>query len=154
MKKSRVWFAISLRSLTSYPTGTLPTIHIPFRFEAAILSRILSPVTASASDTALTFADVHVSSFPADEGFVGFDSFASGKPTLTEHKANRQGFQPMMLNSKFLCGYWHSCNPRTKSWMGSPNPKTLRPVPSRSLQPPGNNLTSCAPTLLPPFTTS
>src|SRR6202051_1745421 len=39
-------FTISLRSLASYPTGTLPPIHMPFSLEAAILSRILSPVTS------------------------------------------------------------------------------------------------------------
>src|SRR6202035_5909185 len=34
------------RSQTSYPNGTKPPIHIPFCLEAAILSRIRSPVTS------------------------------------------------------------------------------------------------------------
>src|SRR6202035_158287 len=34
------------RSQTSYPSGTKPPIHIPLRLEAAILSRIRSPVTS------------------------------------------------------------------------------------------------------------
>jgi hypothetical protein len=37
---------ISLRSLRSYPRGTRPPIHMPLRLEAAILSRIRSPVTS------------------------------------------------------------------------------------------------------------
>src|SRR5438270_7976853 len=36
----------SVRSLASYPSGTLPPIHMPFFFEAAILSRMRSPVTS------------------------------------------------------------------------------------------------------------
>jgi hypothetical protein len=32
--------------LTSYPSGGTPPIHKPLRFEAAILSRIRSPVTS------------------------------------------------------------------------------------------------------------
>ncbi len=39
-------FTTSFRSLRSYPNGTAPPIHMPLRFEAAILSRILSPVTS------------------------------------------------------------------------------------------------------------
>src|ERR1035438_9846612 len=37
---------MSLRAPRSYPRGTGPPIHIPFFFEAAILSRIRSPVTS------------------------------------------------------------------------------------------------------------
>src|SRR5262245_5125053 len=33
----------SLRSCTRYPSGRTPPIHIPFFFEAAILSRMRSP---------------------------------------------------------------------------------------------------------------
>src|SRR5271166_1621136 len=36
----------SLRSLTSYPSAGCPPIHMPFFLEAAILSRIRSPVTS------------------------------------------------------------------------------------------------------------
>ena len=36
----------SLRSCTSYPSGRLPPIQIPFFLEAAILSRMRSPVTS------------------------------------------------------------------------------------------------------------
>src|SRR5215472_6807517 len=36
----------SLRSCTRYPSGGTPPIHIPFRFEAAILSRMRSPMTS------------------------------------------------------------------------------------------------------------
>src|SRR5271157_2922995 len=36
----------SLRSLTSYPSEGCPPIHMPFFFDAAILSRIRSPVTS------------------------------------------------------------------------------------------------------------
>src|ERR1700757_1536136 len=36
----------SLRSFTPYPSGGTPPIHIPFFFEAAILSRIRSPTTS------------------------------------------------------------------------------------------------------------
>src|SRR5271155_1182457 len=34
------------RSRTSYPSGTMPPIHMPFCLEAATLSRIRSPVTS------------------------------------------------------------------------------------------------------------
>src|SRR6516165_6667068 len=34
----------SLRSCARYPNGCTPPIHIPFRFEAAILSRMRSPI--------------------------------------------------------------------------------------------------------------
>src|SRR5438128_10822465 len=37
---------ISLWSRHSYPSGGKPPIHMPFFFEAAILSRIRSPVTS------------------------------------------------------------------------------------------------------------
>src|SRR6201997_3307468 len=37
---------MSVRSRASYPSGTLPPIHMPFFFEAAILSRMRSPVTS------------------------------------------------------------------------------------------------------------
>src|SRR5215813_15116694 len=36
----------SLRSFTSYPSGGMPPIHMPFFFEAAILSRTRSPTTS------------------------------------------------------------------------------------------------------------
>src|SRR5580693_4513420 len=36
----------SLRSVTPYPSGGTPPIHIPFFFEAAILSRMRSPMTS------------------------------------------------------------------------------------------------------------
>src|ERR1700758_3287997 len=36
----------SLRSCTRYPSGGMPPIHIPFFFEAAILSRMRSPMTS------------------------------------------------------------------------------------------------------------
>src|SRR5580692_10135470 len=36
----------SLRSFTPYPSGGTPPIHIPFRFEAAILSRMRSSMTS------------------------------------------------------------------------------------------------------------
>src|SRR5271169_6177444 len=36
----------SLRSCTRYPSGGTPPIHIPFFFEAAILSRMRSPMTS------------------------------------------------------------------------------------------------------------
>src|SRR5215472_7986187 len=36
----------SLRSCIRYPSGGTPPIHIPFRFEAAILSRMRSPITS------------------------------------------------------------------------------------------------------------
>src|SRR5262252_2560766 len=36
----------SLRFCTRYPSGGTPPIHIPFFFEAAILSRIRSPMTS------------------------------------------------------------------------------------------------------------
>src|SRR5262249_28432445 len=36
----------SLRSLTSYPRGGMPPIHMPFFLEAAILSRTRSPMTS------------------------------------------------------------------------------------------------------------
>ena len=36
----------SLLSRTRYPSGGTPPIHIPFLFEAAILSRIRSPMTS------------------------------------------------------------------------------------------------------------
>src|SRR6516165_5532082 len=36
----------SLRSCTRYPSGGTPPIHIPFCFEAAILSRMRSPMTS------------------------------------------------------------------------------------------------------------
>ncbi len=36
----------SLRSQTSYPSGGTPPIHMPLRLEAAIFSRIRSPVTS------------------------------------------------------------------------------------------------------------
>ena len=38
--------ATNFRSLTSYPKGTGPPIHIPFFLEAAILSQIRSAVTS------------------------------------------------------------------------------------------------------------
>src|SRR6516225_2453411 len=37
---------LSLRSSTRYPSGGTPPIHIPFLFEAAILSRMRSPMTS------------------------------------------------------------------------------------------------------------
>src|SRR5437899_12493290 len=37
---------ISLPACARYPSGGTPPIHIPFFFEAAILSRIRSPVTS------------------------------------------------------------------------------------------------------------
>src|SRR5258705_712338 len=37
---------MSCRSLTSYPSGRLPPIHMPLRLEAAILARMRSPVTS------------------------------------------------------------------------------------------------------------
>src|SRR5215467_5549650 len=36
----------SLRSSARYPSGGTPPIHIPFLFEAAILSRMRSPMTS------------------------------------------------------------------------------------------------------------
>src|SRR5215470_12814219 len=36
----------SLRFCTPYPSGGTPPIHIPFFFEAAILSRMRSPMTS------------------------------------------------------------------------------------------------------------
>src|SRR6516165_6588042 len=36
----------SLPSCARYPSGDTPPIHIPFRFEAAILSRMRSPMTS------------------------------------------------------------------------------------------------------------
>src|SRR4029077_5517997 len=36
----------SLRSCTRYPSGGSPPIHIPFCFEAAILSRTRSPISS------------------------------------------------------------------------------------------------------------
>jgi hypothetical protein len=36
----------SFLSFASYPSGGTPPIHIPLRFDAAILSLILSPVTS------------------------------------------------------------------------------------------------------------
>src|SRR5215472_16939478 len=36
----------SLRSCTRYPSGGTPPIHIPFFFEAAILSRMRPPMTS------------------------------------------------------------------------------------------------------------
>ncbi len=37
---------MSFLSRTSYPSGGLPPIHMPFFFDAAILSRMRSPVTS------------------------------------------------------------------------------------------------------------
>src|SRR5450631_3065296 len=37
---------MSFLFLTSYPSGTTPPTHMPFFFEAAILSRMRSPVTS------------------------------------------------------------------------------------------------------------
>src|ERR1700730_17007966 len=39
-------FTTSWRSRTSYPSGTRPPIQMPLRLEAAILSRMSSPVTS------------------------------------------------------------------------------------------------------------
>src|SRR5258708_13894768 len=45
-----LWTMMSLPSCARYPSGGTPPIHIPFFFEAAILSRMRSPMTLSLAD--------------------------------------------------------------------------------------------------------